>query len=127
MQIYKKVFTSSSTIALINALNATFGIIFTLNATWTVDRYGRKFLLIVGAIGMAICMLCVSLIGIETPNLAGDTKSRPVATSIVFLLFFFAFFYKPSWGKPSHLHLSLSKRLTLQVQPSGSGPQKSSP
>ena len=42
--IYKKVFKSKSTIALINALNATFGILFTLNATWTVDRFGRKFL-----------------------------------------------------------------------------------
>lgn len=42
--IYKKVFTSASTIALINALNATFGILFTANATWTVDRFGRKFL-----------------------------------------------------------------------------------
>lgn len=94
-------FTSSSTIALINALNATFGILFTMNATWTVDRYGRKFLFIVGAIGMAICMLCVALVGIETPTLAGDTKSRPVAISLVFLLFLFAFFYKPSWGKQS--------------------------
>lgn len=50
--IYKKVFTSSSQIALINALNATFAIFFTMNATWTVDRFGRKFLLIVGGIGM---------------------------------------------------------------------------
>jgi len=56
-KIYKKVFTSASTIALINAINATFGIIFTLNAVWTVDRFGRKFLLIVGAIGMGICMI----------------------------------------------------------------------
>ena len=99
MKIYKKVFTSSSTIALINALNATFGIIFTLNATWTVDRYGRKFLLIVGATGMAILMLCVSLVGIETPNLPGGSKSKPVGAAIVFIFYFFAFFYKPSWGK----------------------------
>lgn len=42
--IYKKVFTKASTIALINALNATAGIIFTANATWTVDRFGRKAL-----------------------------------------------------------------------------------
>ena len=42
--IYKKVFTDASQIALINALNATFGILFTANATWTVDRFGRKFL-----------------------------------------------------------------------------------
>lgn len=34
-KIYKKVFKSSSQIALINALNATFGILFTLNAACT--------------------------------------------------------------------------------------------
>lgn len=45
-KIYKGVFQSSSTIALINALNATFGILFTLNAVWTIDReYGPIFLL----------------------------------------------------------------------------------
>jgi len=53
-KIYEKVFKKESTIALINALNATFGIVFTLNAAWTVDRFGRKFLLIVGAIGMGV-------------------------------------------------------------------------
>lgn len=98
--IYKKVFPDASTIALINALNATFGILFTLNAVWTVDRFGRKFLLIVGAIGMSLCMLIVSLVGTLTPNTGahGDSKSHPVAISIVFLLFLFILFYKPSWG-----------------------------
>jgi MFS family permease len=76
--IYKKVFTSTNTINLINALNATCGIIFTLNATWTVDRFGRKFLFIGGAIGMAMCMLVVPLIGMETPTLKGGTKTEPV-------------------------------------------------
>jgi len=42
--IYKKIFKKDSQIALINALNATFGILFTANAAWTVDRFGRKFL-----------------------------------------------------------------------------------
>lgn len=40
--VYKKVFKNDSTIALINALNATCGILFTLNAAWTADRFGRK-------------------------------------------------------------------------------------
>ena len=53
-KIYQKVFTNASQIALINALNATFGILFTLNAAWTVDRFGRKFLLIAGGIGMGV-------------------------------------------------------------------------
>lgn len=38
--IYRSVFKDLNTVNLINALNATFGIIFTLNATWTIDRYG---------------------------------------------------------------------------------------
>lgn len=36
--IYKAVFKDLDTVNLVNALNATFGILFTLNATWTVDR-----------------------------------------------------------------------------------------
>ncbi|KAK7730354.1 hypothetical protein SLS53_009054 [Cytospora paraplurivora] len=94
--IYKKVWTSEKTISLINALNATFGILFTLNAVWTVDRFGRRWLLIVGAFGMSLCTMLVAIVGLTTPGT--DTKSQPVGISIVFLLFFFIFFYKPSWG-----------------------------
>jgi hypothetical protein len=90
--IYSSVFTSNSTIQLINALNATFGILFTLNAAWTVDRFGRKFLLIVGGLGMAMCMICVAAVGSETPTIGDDSKSTPVGAAIVFLLFFFTFF-----------------------------------
>ena len=91
--VYKKVFKSKSQIALINALNATFGILFTLNATWTVDRFGRKFLLIVGAIGMAACMVIVAAVETQTPTVDG-AKSVSVGIAIVFLLFLFAFFCK---------------------------------
>ena len=80
--IYKKVFTSSSTIALINALNATFGIIFTLNAAWTVDRFGRKFLFIVGGLGMGILMIIVAAVGSETPNTSTGAKSIPVGSAV---------------------------------------------
>lgn len=47
-KIYAKVFNSSSNIALINALNATFSILFCLNVTWIVERWGRKILFIIG-------------------------------------------------------------------------------
>jgi MFS family permease len=93
-KIYQKVFTSDSQIALINALNATFGILFTLNAVWIVDRFGRKFLLIVGGIGMGLCMIIVSAVETETPSLASGAKTEPVGISIVFLLFLFIFFCK---------------------------------
>ncbi|KAM5355148.1 hypothetical protein ACJ41O_001794 [Fusarium nematophilum] len=96
--IYKKVWSSKSTINLINALNATFGILFTLNAMWTSDRYGRRWLLMVGAVGMAFCMLIVPVIGLTTPTYEDGVKSKPVGIGIVFMFFLFAFFYKPSWG-----------------------------
>lgn len=94
-KIYQKVFPSAGTIALINALNATFGIIFTLNAVWIIDRFGRKFLLIVGGIGMGICMIIVAAVETETPSPNG-VKTESVGISIVFLLFLFIFFCKLS-------------------------------
>jgi len=95
--VYKKVFKDASQIALINALNATFGILFTLNATWTVDRFGRKFLFITGAIGMSICMMIVATVETQTPNPNG-AKTVPVGISIVFILFMFAFFCKSKFS-----------------------------
>lgn len=97
-KIYQKVFTNADTILLINALNATFGIIFTANAIWTVDRFGRKFLLIVGGIGMGICMIIAASVETQTPTLDSGAKPHSVGIAIVFLLFLFIFFYKPSWG-----------------------------
>ena len=93
--IYKKVFKAADTIALINALNATFGIIFTLNATWTVDRFGRKFLFIIGGIGMGICMVIAATVETQTPTING-AKTQPVGIAIVFVMFLFAFFCKPT-------------------------------
>lgn len=107
-KIYHKVFKSANQIALINALNATFGILFTLNAMWIVDRFGRKFLLILGAIGMGICMIIVAAVETETPTPHG-AKSEQVGISIVFLLFLFIFFCKSS-ARPLTLH----RRLIVQ-------------
>ncbi|KAI5298610.1 hypothetical protein KEM56_003912, partial [Ascosphaera pollenicola] len=97
-KVYEKVFDNASTIMLINALNATLGIPFTMTASFLVDRVGRRFLFIVGGIGMALCLIAVATVETQTPDLAGGAKTRPVGIAIVFLLFFFAFFYKPSWG-----------------------------
>ena len=97
-RIYKKVFVNSSTVALINALNATFGILFTLNAVWTVDRFGRKFLFIVGAFGMSACMVAITVLGLSTPTLPDGAKSKGVGITLVALFFLFCLFYKPSWG-----------------------------
>ncbi|CAG8907747.1 unnamed protein product [Penicillium egyptiacum] len=122
-KIYQKVFTSDSQIALINALNATFGIVFTLNAVWIIDRFGRKFLLIVGGIGMGLCMIIVSAVETETPQLPNGAKSEPVGISIVFLLFLFIFFYKPSWGATVWIWTSEIFSMNVRAQAVGMASQ----
>ncbi|CAI7641836.1 hypothetical protein PCG10_000330 [Penicillium crustosum] len=122
-KIYQKVFTSDSQIALINALNATFGIFFTLNAVWIIDRFGRKFLLIVGGIGMGLCMIIVSAVETETPQLANGAKSEPVGISIVFLMFLFIFFYKPSWGATVWIWTSEIFSMNVRAQAVGMASQ----
>ncbi|KAJ5382607.1 Major facilitator superfamily domain general substrate transporter [Penicillium concentricum] len=122
-KIYQKVFTSDSQIALINALNATFGIFFTLNAVWIIDRFGRKFLLIVGGIGMGLCMIIVSAVETETPQLADGSKSTPVGISIVFLMFLFIFFYKPSWGATVWIWTSEIFSMNVRAQAVGMASQ----
>ncbi|KAL7815110.1 sugar transporter [Trichoderma gracile] len=116
--IYKKVWTSTQTINLINALNATFGILFTLNATWTADRFGRRWLFIIGGVGMGLCMLLVPVIGQTTPDING-TKTKPVGISIVFLLFLFIFFYKPSWGATTWIWTSEVFSMNVRAQAIG--------
>lgn len=146
--VYKKVFQSDSTIALINALNATCGILFTLNAAWTADRFGRKvwsppslqddcsanlkhdsiltilqFLFIVGAIGMGVCMIIVASVETQTPNLPDGSKSHSVAISIVFLLFLFIFFYKPTWGATVWIWTSEVFSMNVRAQAVGMASQ----
>lgn len=116
--IYKKIWKSTQTINLINALNATFGILFTLNAVWTADRFGRRWLFIVGAIGMAFCMMIVPIVGLTTPDING-AKSQPVGIAIVFLLFLFIFFYKPSWGATTWIWTSEVFSMNVRAQAVG--------
>ncbi|RSL40560.1 hypothetical protein CEP54_016087 [Fusarium duplospermum] len=62
------------------------------------DRFGRRPLLLIGAAGMSVCMFIVAAVVTETPNLADGSKEKSVGIATVFLIFLFAFFYKPSWG-----------------------------
>jgi MFS family permease len=124
-QIYKGIFRDPVTINLINAINGTCGILFTLNAVWTVDRYGRKFLFIVGGVGMAVCMLTFATVGITTPDaLYPDgtgklTKDQPIGIALTFLLFLFIFFYKPTWGATTWIWTSEIFSMNVRAQAVG--------
>ncbi|KAF6813990.1 sugar transporter [Colletotrichum plurivorum] len=118
-QIYRKVWPDTKTINLINALNGTFGILFTLNAMWTADRFGRRWLFIVGAAGMGLAMMLVPVVSLATPDLEGGVKSESVGIAIVFLLFLFAFFYKPSWGATVWIYTAEVFSMNIRAQAVG--------
>lgn len=63
-----------------------------------VDHFGQRALLLIGAAGMAFCMLAVAAVVTESPILGNGIKDRNVVIATVFLLFLFDFFYKPSCG-----------------------------
>jgi hypothetical protein len=48
--------------------------------------------------GMAICMLVAAAVVTEVPKNEDGTAPRGLGIATVFLMFLFAFFYKPSWG-----------------------------
>lgn len=96
--VYKSVFSDTNTIFLINALYATFAIVFCLSCTWLVERLGRRSLLLIGAVGQGLAIMIVAVVGITQPVDASGHRSYGVGVGIASLFFLFAFFYKPTWG-----------------------------
>jgi len=66
---------------------------------------------------MAMCMIIIPIIGLETPGT--DVKSRPVAIAITAMLFLFIFFYKPSWGATTWIWTSEIFSMNVRTQAVG--------
>lgn len=59
---------------------------------WTIEKLGRRPLLIWGALGMTICQFIVGITGTVT----GDNKSA-IKAEIAFVMIFI-FFFASTWG-----------------------------
>jgi MFS transporter, SP family, sugar:H+ symporter len=59
---------------------------------WTVERFGRRALLIYGALGMVVCQFIVAIAG--TVAGSNDTVVKVMIAFICFYIFFFA----STWG-----------------------------
>ena len=68
-------------------------------------------------------MIIVATVETQTPVSADGAKSRPVAISIVFLLFLFIFFYKPSWGATVWIWTSEVFSMNVRAQAVGMASQ----
>ena len=59
---------------------------------WTIERFGRRTLLIWGAVGMVVCQFIVGAVGTALPN--DDNATRALIAFICIYIFFFA----STWG-----------------------------
>lgn len=89
-------FTSVTTTLLATGVTGILQIIFTLPAVLFLDKFGRKTFLIMGAVGMCICHICVAAIdgSFEDDWLAHRAGGW---ASIVFI-WLFAVNFAYSWG-----------------------------
>ncbi|KDR80674.1 hypothetical protein GALMADRAFT_241049 [Galerina marginata CBS 339.88] len=77
----------------ISIVTNVVNVVMTVPGMWGIERFGRRRLLLVGAIGMCVCEYIVAIIGvtISTENLAGQK------VLIAFVCFYIAFFAS-TWG-----------------------------
>ncbi|KAH9479420.1 Major facilitator-type transporter ecdD [Psilocybe cubensis] len=77
----------------ISIVTGVVNVVMTIPGIWGIERFGRRRLLLVGAIGMCLCEYIVAIIGatISTENIAGQK------VLIAFVCLYIAFFAS-TWG-----------------------------
>ncbi|KAI1414931.1 hexose transporter [Hypoxylon sp. FL1857] len=79
---------------LISLVMNVINVISTIPGLFVVESWGRRKLLIVGALGMACCQLVIAIFS----TLANDSQSSLVAKLLIVFVSLFVFFYAASWG-----------------------------
>ncbi|ORY57178.1 general substrate transporter [Pseudomassariella vexata] len=79
---------------LISLITNIINVVSTIPGLFVVETWGRRNLLLVGSIGMAMCHLVIAIFGTAVGNDNNETSSKVI---IVFVTFF-VFFYAASWG-----------------------------
>ena len=78
---------------LISIATSTVNVGMTIPGIWGVERFGRRRLLLVGAIGMTICEFIIAIVGSTTSQGNQSAQSAEVAFVCIYIAFFAA-----TWG-----------------------------
>ena len=78
---------------LISIATSTVNVGMTVPGIWGVERFGRRSLLLVGAIGMTICEFIIAIIGSTTKTTNQSAQSAEVAFVCIYIAFFAS-----TWG-----------------------------
>ncbi|KAI9680908.1 MAG: High-affinity glucose transporter rgt2 [Trizodia sp. TS-e1964] len=83
-------FTNGFTITMITSVVNTLS---TFPGLYLVETWGRRKLLLFGAVGMSVCQMIVSVVGTAIPDLKG-----PPGQALVAFVCIYIFFFACSWG-----------------------------
>ena len=59
---------------------------------WTIERFGRRALLIYGAVGMLVCEFIIAIVGTV------DEGSKAAGICLIVFTCFYIFFFASTWG-----------------------------
>jgi sugar porter (SP) family MFS transporter len=77
---------------IISLITTLVNVLSTPISFWTIERFGRRFLLLYGAVGMIVCQFIVAIIG--TIKQGDDVATKVMIAFICIYVFFFA----STWG-----------------------------
>ncbi|KAJ4375906.1 hypothetical protein N0V83_001184 [Neocucurbitaria cava] len=59
---------------------------------WTIEKFGRRMLLIYGAVGMLVCEFIIAIVG------TADSGSKAASTCLIVFTCIYIFFFASTWG-----------------------------
>jgi len=88
---------------LISIATSTVNVGMTLPGIWGVERFGRRRLLLVGAIGMTICEFVIAIVGSTTSTSNQAAQSAEVAFVCIYIAFFASTWGPVTWAVTSEI------------------------
>ncbi|KAK9413094.1 putative Major facilitator superfamily (MFS) profile domain-containing protein [Seiridium unicorne] len=98
---------------LISLITNLVNVVSTPVSFWTIERFGRRFILLWGALGMVICQFIVAIIGTVLPD---DPQA---ITAMIALICIYIFFFASTWGPGAWV--VIGEIFPLQIRSRGVG------
>jgi MFS family permease len=78
---------------LISMITTIVNVFSTPISFYTIEKFGRRPLLLWGALGMVVCQFIVAIVGVTT-----DTQNKSAVSSMIAFICIYIFFFASTWG-----------------------------
>ncbi|KAJ5471247.1 hypothetical protein N7530_008604 [Penicillium desertorum] len=78
---------------LISMITTIVNVFSTPVSFYTIEKFGRRPLLLWGALGMVVCQFIVAIVGVTT-----DTQNKSAVSSMIAFICIYIFFFASTWG-----------------------------